>query len=117
MQWEEKQIDYHGMVVTYSLLGQDKKQIHKQLTFSKKTFVIFDEIHHAGDNLSWGNAVRESFDKAVFRLAISGTAFRSDDNPIPFISYENRVSIADYTYAYDRAIKRERVQTGLLLFI
>jgi superfamily II DNA or RNA helicase len=98
-------VDYHGMVVTYSLLGQDKKQIHKQLTFQKKTFVIFDEIHHAGDNLSWGNAIRESFDKAVFRLAISGTAFRSDDNPIPFISYENRVSIADYTYAYDRAIK------------
>lgn len=98
-------VDYHGMVVTYSLLGQDKKQIHKQLIFHKKTFVIFDEIHHAGDNLSWGNAVRESFDKAAFRLAISGTAFRSDDNPIPFINYENRVSIADYTYAYDRAIK------------
>jgi superfamily II DNA or RNA helicase len=98
-------VDYHGMVVTYSLLGQDKKQIHKQLTFHKKTFVIFDEIHHAGDNLSWGNAVRESFDKAAFRLAISGTAFRSDDNPIPFINYENRVSVADYTYSYDRAIK------------
>lgn len=97
--------DYHGMAVTYSLLGQDKKQIHKQMTFQKKTFVIFDEIHHAGDNLSWGNAIREAFEKAVFRLAISGTAFRSDDNPIPFINYENRVSIADYNYSYERAIK------------
>lgn len=98
--------DYHGIAITYALLGQDKKGVHAQNTFNKRTFVIFDEIHHAGDNLSWGAAVRKSFEEAVFRLAISGTAFRSDDNPIPFISYnDKRMSVADYTYSYDRAIK------------
>ena len=83
----------------------DKKQIHAQNTFQKKTFVIFDEVHHAGESLTWGEAVLNSFKNAVFRLAISGTAFRSDDAQIPFITYENNVSKADYTYSYERAIR------------
>lgn len=97
--------DYHGMVITYALLGQDKKKVHAQSTFNKRTLVIFDEIHHAGESLSWGDAIRNSYENAIFRLAISGTAFRSDDALIPFITYENRISVADYTYSYDRAIK------------
>lgn len=97
--------DFHGVTVTYALLGQDKKQVHVQNTFSKRTFVIFDEIHHAGESLNWGDAIKRSFEGAVFRLAISGTAFRSDDAPIPFITYNNNVSVADYTYSYERAIR------------
>lgn len=97
--------DFHGVAITYALLGQDKKSVHAQNTFSKKTLVIFDEIHHAGESLTWGNAVKNSFENAVFRLAISGTAFRSDDAQIPFITYENKVSVADYTYSYERAIR------------
>jgi len=97
--------DYDGIAITYALLGQDKKNIHAQNTCSKKTFVIFDEIHHAGENLTWGNAVKNSFENSIFRLAISGTAFRSDDNEIPFITYVNGVSKADYTYSYERAIR------------
>lgn len=97
--------DFHGVTITYALLGQDKKSVHAQNTFSKKTLVIFDEIHHAGESLTWGNAIKNSFENAVFRLAISGTAFRSDDAQIPFITYENKVSVADYTYSYERAIR------------
>ena len=33
-------------------------------------------------------AVREAFEPADARLALTGTPFRSDDNPIPFVSYE-----------------------------
>jgi len=98
--------DYHGIAITYALLGQDKRGIHAHNTFIRRTAVILDEIHHAGNNLSWGEAVKNSFENTVLRLAISGTAFRSDDNPIPFITYnENRMSVADYTYSYERAIK------------
>ncbi len=97
--------DFHGIAITYALLGQDKKQVHAQNTFQKKTLVIFDEIHHAGESLTWGEAIKKSFDDAVFRLAISGTAFRSDDAQIPFITYKDRISVADYTYSYERAIK------------
>jgi len=97
--------DYKGIAITYALLGMDKSGIHQQRTNSTRTFVIFDEVHHAGDNLTWGNAVKNSFSQAIFRLAISGTAFRSDDNPIPFITYnERRMSQADYSYTYERSV-------------
>lgn len=97
--------DYHGIAITYSLLGMDKKGIHAQNTFNKRTFVILDEPHHMGESLNWGDSAVKAFEGAVFRLSISGTAFRSDDNPIPFIKYENRMSVADYNYSYDRAIR------------
>lgn len=100
--------DYHGMAVTYALLGQDKHKVHAQNTFRQRTFVVFDEIHHCGnrEHLTWGAAVRNSFEDAVFRLSISGTAFRSDDAPIPFVNYDStNTSVADYTYSYERAIR------------
>ena len=52
-----------------------------------KTLVILDEVHHAGDALSWGEGVREAFQPAHRRLALTGTPFRSDINPIPFVTY------------------------------
>ena len=52
-----------------------------------KTLVILDEVHHAGDALSWGEGVREAFEPATRRLALTGTPFRSDVNPIPFVTY------------------------------
>ena len=97
--------DFHGIIITYAMLGQDKKNVHMQNTFNKRTFVIFDEIHHAGESLTWGDAIKKSFEEAVFRLSLSGTPFRSDDAVIPFITYENGISRADYTYSYERAIK------------
>ena len=98
--------DYHGIAITYALLGQDKQEVHAQNSFNKRTLVILDEVHHAGDSLTWGKSVKNAFQSAVFRLSISGTPFRSDDNEIPFIEYdETRTSMADYNYSYERAIR------------
>ena len=47
-------------------------------------YVVLDEVHHGGDALSWGDAVREAFDPATRRLALTGTPFRSDTSAIPF---------------------------------
>src|SRR5690606_24769940 len=74
-----------------------------------KTLVILDEIHHAGDSLTWGDAVREAFDPATRRLALTGTPFRSDTSPIPFVTYAPDVdgvprSVADYSYGYGPAL-------------
>ena len=70
---------------------------------------ILDEVHHAGDALSWGDAVREAFGPAVRRLSLTGTPFRSDVNPIPFVTYapgDDGIprSVADYSYGYGRAL-------------
>ncbi|TXS29912.1 hypothetical protein EAO71_15100, partial [Streptomyces sp. ms191] len=47
--------------------------------------------------------------RATRRLALTGTPFRSDTNPIPFVTYEEgndgiRRSSADYTYGYGNAL-------------
>ena len=100
--------DYTGVVVTYAQVAAHPA-LHRQRTEVRPTFVIFDEIHHAGDSLSWGDATREAFDPARKRLAMTGTPFRSDANPIPFVTYQvepdgSRRSSADYSYGYGPAL-------------
>ena len=53
---------------------------------TRRTLVILDEIHHAGDSRSWGDGVKAAFEPAVRRLMLTGTPFRSDENPIPFVA-------------------------------
>ncbi|MBE1513332.1 DEAD/DEAH box helicase [Nesterenkonia halotolerans] len=100
---------YIGVVVTYAQVA-NKPALHRNKTEAGRTLVIFDEIHHAGDALSWGDGVREAFDPAVRRLALTGTPFRSDTSPIPFVEYVEdasgvRRSKADYAYSYGPALK------------
>ncbi len=100
--------DYTGVAVTYAQVAAHP-MLHRQRTEQRSTLVIFDEIHHAGDALSWGEAVREAFEPAKRRLAMTGTPFRSDANPIPFVSYEveadgARRSASDYVYGYGPAL-------------
>ena len=79
--------EYHGVVVTYAQVASHPTR-HRVRTENRRTLVIFDEIHHGGDAKSWGEAIREAFDDATRRLALTGTPFRSDDSAIPFITYE-----------------------------
>lgn len=100
--------DYHGVVVTYAQVASHPTR-HRVRTENRKTLVVFDEIHHGGDAKSWGDAIREAFDDATRRLALTGTPFRSDDSAIPFVSYEAGPdglarSKADHTYGYSEAL-------------
>ncbi len=100
--------DFHGVVITYAQVGMHPYKHHARTT-AYKTLVILDEIHHAGDAKSWGEGVREAFEGATRRLALTGTPFRSDDNPIPFVTYEPEAgggqrSKADHVYGYSDAL-------------
>ncbi len=100
--------DFHGVAVTYAQVAAHPA-LHRQRTEGRRTLVIFDEIHHAGDALSWGEAVREAFDPARRRLALTGTPFRSDANPIPFVTYVPEAdgvkrSASDFVYGYGPAL-------------
>src|SRR4029450_6263347 len=79
--------DFRGAVVTYAQVAA-APALHRARTGGRRTLVVMDEVHHAGDALSWGDAVREAFEPAARRLALTGTPFRSDENPIPFVRYE-----------------------------
>ncbi len=101
--------EYDGLVVTYAGVATRPWHYHA-LTARQPTLVVFDEVHHAGDSRSWGNALREAFEPAARRLALTGTPFRSDQHPIPFVRYEpgeggQLVSHADYTYGYAEGLR------------
>ncbi|WFE27538.1 DEAD/DEAH box helicase family protein [Solwaraspora sp. WMMD791] len=111
--------DFHGAVVTYAQVGM-APQVHRRRTMTRRTLVILDEIHHAGDSRSWGDGVKSAFEPAVRRLMLTGTPFRSDDNPIPFVRYEAggdglARSRADSVYGYSDALRDGVVRPVLFL--
>ena len=111
--------DFAGVAVTYAQVAAHPA-LHRQRTQNRRMLVIFDEIHHAGDALSWGDAVKEAFDPARRRLALTGTPFRSDANPIPFVTYLDepgggKRSASDYVYGYGPALEDSVVRPVIFL--
>jgi len=102
--------EYDGYITTYAQVAAHPLLHERRAQPPHRTFVIFDEIHHAGDGLSWGEAVKQAFTPAVRRLALTGTPFRtSPGERIPFVKYEedgdgNLRSTANYTYGYRNAL-------------
>lgn len=100
--------DFRGVALTYAQVAAHPT-LHRVRTENRKTLVILDEIHHGGDAKSWGDAIREAFTPATRRVALTGTPFRSDDSPIPFVTYEEDAdgamrSKADHSYNYSDAL-------------
>ncbi|GAA5114219.1 DEAD/DEAH box helicase [Haloechinothrix salitolerans] len=100
--------DFRGVALTYAQVAAHPT-LHRVRTENRKTLVILDEIHHGGDAKSWGDAIREAFTPATRRVALTGTPFRSDDSPIPFVTYEEdgdgvQRSKADHSYGYSDAL-------------
>ncbi|MDO9378698.1 MAG: DEAD/DEAH box helicase [Nocardioidaceae bacterium] len=111
--------DFRGFVLTYAGVAGNPTA-YRMRTERFRTLVILDEIHHAGDARSWGDAVKEAFAPAVRRLALTGTPFRSDANPIPFVTYEPEAdgatrSAADYSYGYAEALRDGVVRPVLFM--
>jgi superfamily II DNA or RNA helicase len=98
-----------GIVVTYHQVAR-APDVHA-LNCRRRTLVIFDEHHHTGDTLTWGDAIRIAYGPAVRRLLLSGTPFRSDNLAIPFVRYEDGKSQADFAYAYGTALDQNVVRS------
>lgn len=119
-----------GYVTTYAQVA-GKPMLHAARATALKSLVILDEVHHAGDGLSWGEAVEEAYAFAARRLCLTGTPFRTKpDERIPFVRYEEDtfegdmggsggsdeaagiglVSRADYTYGYKEALADDVVR-------
>ncbi|MDQ2670496.1 MAG: ATP-dependent helicase, partial [Gemmatimonadota bacterium] len=110
---------YDGVVLTYAQVAA-RPLLHRARTEAAPTLVILDEVHHGGDALSWGDALHEAYRRATRRLLLSGTPFRSDTAPIPFVEYHPdergiRISRTDYSYGYGRALADGVVRPVLFL--
>ncbi len=96
--------DVHGIVTTFQQVATgDTANVLRGI--GHDAFVILDELHHAGDDKAWGDAVRLAFSTAHRRLCLSGTPFRSDTASIPFVRYDDGQAFADYEYGYGDALK------------
>jgi len=101
--------DSSGYITTYAQVASHP-MLHRARATAKRTLVILDEIHHAGDSLSWGDAVQNAFSEAQRRLCLTGTPFRTKpEERIPFVQYaapssDEIMSVADYTYGYREAL-------------
>jgi superfamily II DNA or RNA helicase len=98
--------DVHGVVVTYQQVAANPGALRGLV---QGAFIVLDEIHHAGESRSWGDAVRFAFEPAVRRLCLSGTPFRSDQSVIPFVCYDGDLAHANYDYGYAEALKQTAV--------
>lgn len=96
--------DMHGVVVTYAQAASAR---HHLRSLVDGGVVVLDEVHHAASDRSWGDGVFHAFQTAGVRLLLSGTPFRSDDNPIPFVRYtfgDHGEAVADFEYGYGDAL-------------
>ncbi len=94
--------DLHGIVTTYQQVASAAPALR---ALTPGSFVVLDEIHHAGEERAWGDGVRTAFDPAATRLCLSGTPFRSDTRSIPFVRYRMEEAESDYEYGYADALR------------
>jgi len=94
--------DLDGAVVTYQQVAAAPERFAALCRVP--TLAVLDEVHHAGEEASWGAALRTAFAGARHRVAMSGTPFRSDGGAIPFVRYEAGECVADFSYDYAAAL-------------
>ena len=102
--------DCSGISITFQSLNPLNLEILKRYV-NERVILIVDEVHHAGNDKSWGDAIREIGEQCGFVLLLSGTPDRNDNSEIPFVSYReidptNKIYQlqADYTYGYAESV-------------
>jgi superfamily II DNA or RNA helicase len=96
--------DRNGVAVTYQTVAAGPA-VHRRRCAEAPTLLIADEPHHMGEQAAWGRSTVDAFARARFRLLLSGTPFRTDDTPIPWVEYDaDGFSAADYAYGYTDAL-------------
>ena len=96
--------DRQGVAVTYQTVAAGPA-VHRRRCAEAPTLLIADEPHHMGEHAAWGRSTVAAFERARFRLLLSGTPFRTDDTPIPWVSYDaDGFSAPDFAYGYTDAL-------------
>jgi superfamily II DNA or RNA helicase len=96
---------YDGICLTYAKVITST-EILNFICNQAKTLIILDEIHHAAEDLSWGDSIEDAFGTSSnLILSLSGTPFRGDNHFIPFVKYDDNLNvISDFNYSYGDAI-------------
>lgn len=102
--------DFDGISITYQALNETNVEVLRRSMINRGTLLIIDEVHHAGDDKTWGAAIQEIGELCGFILLLSGTPTRSDNSKIPFVNYgkisENEYELeSDYSYTYADSVR------------
>jgi superfamily II DNA or RNA helicase len=101
---------FQGAVVTYHTVANNPL-VFRKMCSDTPVLVVFDEVHHCGDEAHFGRGIKEAFSLASARLLMSGTPWKSDGTPIPFVTYDgNGFAVGDFSYDYPRALTEDVVR-------
>jgi superfamily II DNA or RNA helicase len=110
--------DCQGISISYQILSDRNIEVLTQYV-TRRTLLIVDEVHHAGNNKSWGEGIQRIGELCGFKMLLTGTPDRNDNSPIPFVNYEETNGPGGtkiYTlrgihksYTYGQAVEDERV--------
>lgn len=96
--------DGHGVITNYQTVLKRAEEIAGRLS-GRKFVVLMDEIHHMGQGRAWAIAAQTAFADAVKIILMTGTLFRSDSRPIPWVKYdETNACIPDFRFTYREAL-------------
>lgn len=129
MRWDIPDGD-HGYITTYQSVDAQPQAHRKRclaLTVASggrcRTLVIFDELHHLGDDecsggnaTKWASSCKQAFGDATYIVCLTGTPGRCDGLRLPFIEYdgpnesgESKARL-DIVYSYGKAVDDQIVR-------
>lgn len=101
---------FQGGVTTYSFVANNSG-LFRKLCSVAPTMVVFDEIHHCGDEAHFGRGITDAFELAKEKLLLSGTPWKTDGMPIPYVTYDpSGYAVGDFFYDYPRALNESVVR-------
>lgn len=94
----------HGVAATYAAVSSSPESF--RYLCRRPMLLISDEIHHCGDDQSWGRGMLDAFGGiAKSRIAITGTPWRTSGEKIPFVSYDEfGILSRDVSFGYAEAL-------------
>lgn len=98
---------FKGAILTYQGVNDKLAPDIQSLCKRYKVGVIADEPHHLSesDESAWGRYFKQAFAEAKYKVFLSGTYWREDKTPIPFIERdESGQYVIDYRYSYSDSL-------------
>jgi superfamily II DNA or RNA helicase len=100
-------------IYTYSQIASSP-DIFRILCARHKVVAVFDEVHHADDDATFGTSLLQAFEGAVFKLSLSGTPFNTKGGRLAFCEIEKTTddqgrdlnkTVVDHKYSYGEALQ------------
>ncbi len=77
---------FQGFATTYNAVGLDDGLLVDE--FSRHQYIlVLDEFHHVAEGSEWEKKIRPLWDRAAFRIPMTGTLERGEGNKIAFLPY------------------------------